>query len=280
MKIAIFYFSGTGNTWWAAGQLATRLHDRDCEVTVQSVENPLISDEQLLSRTLSEADQIVLGYPIYCSDAPAPVKDFVKKLPRFAKRKNISIFCTQNSFSGDGDSFLRKTLRHKGLTLRQSIQINMPTNFQVPIPPFSFFPPESGEKLEKMKERANWALSRFADLIVADEKYIQGKNPGYRLFGSLMRWIWKFGIKGLPRHLWADKSRCTRCGLCVESCPVHNILLENELPVFGKKCISCFRCYNFCPACAVNYLKGTLDTGKFLRYHGPVKELTPDKFKD
>ena len=44
----------------------------------------------------------------------------------------------------------------------------------------------------------------------------------------------------------ADRSSCTRCGLCEDICPVNNITME-EFPVTGNKCEYCMRCVSMCP---------------------------------
>ena len=67
----IYYFSGTGNSRWAARQIAARLHD-----TAQDISKL----RQLPD--LTHESQIGLVFPIYAWGAPEPVLSFVKKLPK------------------------------------------------------------------------------------------------------------------------------------------------------------------------------------------------------
>ena len=45
-------------------------------------------------------------------------------------------------------------------------------------------------------------------------------------------------------------SKCTKCGLCAEKCPVQAIDKNDPVNVKGQTCISCMRCIAVCPASA------------------------------
>ncbi len=50
-----------------------------------------------------------------------------------------------------------------------------------------------------------------------------------------------------------DAETCTRCGVCVEACPVGAVSLDAEggLPAFSGDCIGCWACFNNCPERAI-----------------------------
>jgi Fe-S-cluster-containing hydrogenase component 2 len=53
---------------------------------------------------------------------------------------------------------------------------------------------------------------------------------------------------------WVDKEKCTGCGLCVETCPVETIHLENEISDINMdNCIRCGRCHDICPEEAIRH---------------------------
>lgn len=50
----------------------------------------------------------------------------------------------------------------------------------------------------------------------------------------------------------ANPDRCTRCGSCIEQCPVSALSMGTQLPqVDANKCISCFCCQEICPEKAI-----------------------------
>ena len=63
-KIIIYYFSGTGNTWWIATTLQSQLKDH--AVDCYSIETLAIED---LTNQAALADHIILGFPVYGSTA-------------------------------------------------------------------------------------------------------------------------------------------------------------------------------------------------------------------
>jgi len=69
----IFYFSGTGNTWWAAQRLAEELEKYKFQTSTHSIEQ--VSQEKA-NDLIGQADLVGLGYPIYGSDAPLIMQDF------------------------------------------------------------------------------------------------------------------------------------------------------------------------------------------------------------
>lgn len=84
----IFYFSGTGNSAWAARQLARLTGDTACDITTLK-ELP----------DMDSAKQLGFVFPVYAWGAPEVMGAFVKKLPR----RQIFTFgvCTCGSDAGN-----------------------------------------------------------------------------------------------------------------------------------------------------------------------------------
>ena len=71
---------------------------------------------------------------------------------------------------------LKKQLKHKGYKFLQSVQINMTTNFNVAMLPFSLSKPASGKKLEKKKAKALKKIKKLAIKINEEKSYIEGRR--------------------------------------------------------------------------------------------------------
>ncbi len=83
------------------------------------------------------------------------------------------------------------------------------------------------------------------------------KYEGFTLPSNyLIRLIPQFLLRWLGRLIWvhpkADLEKCTACGVCVRSCPVHAIQMVDGYPVTDYHvCINCLCCNESCPENAV-----------------------------
>ena len=47
---------------------------------------------------------------------------------------------------------------------------------------------------------------------------------------------------------------CIGCGLCVRSCPMNNLAINDGKATASDKCAMCYRCLNICPKQAITIL--------------------------
>jgi len=43
-----------------------------------------------------------------------------------------------------------------------------------------------------------------------------------------------------------DNDKCTGCGVCVDTCPVKAIKIENKKAIISEECIECGACIDQC----------------------------------
>ncbi len=91
----------------------------------------------------------------------------------------------------------------------------------------------------------------FWDLYVGDfiySRFIRNKS-------ILPFFHWYFGIR--PE---IDKNKCTKCGKCIEICPVNAITITEEIKIERKKCqeVRCFKCMDICTEDAITIKGGYL----------------------
>ena len=53
------------------------------------------------------------------------------------------------------------------------------------------------------------------------------------------------------RFYKVDKNKCIKCMKCVNDCPAHNIVFENDKFKFKGHCLMCQKCVMYCPKQAV-----------------------------
>lgn len=272
-KIPIFFFSGTGNTWWVGECLAQALNQRGMTAEVVSIEQ---ITSGVAAEIIREADVLGLGYPVYGSDAPNIMKDFIEALPNRTQMLPTMIYVTQLGWSGNGASFMRSKLKKKGYDVRWAVEFKMPNNISLDLGKlvnelFSIFKPD----LQATAAKAG----KLAECIVIGKKWIEGGIPILNM-GWTQRIPFRWATPWITTHTWSvDEDKCSACGKCERICPVGNISMVEGLPEWHDHCSKCVRCFNYCPELAILAFKKAFNPEVFgtTPYRGPVPEFRPEQ---
>ena len=100
------------------------------------------------------------------------------------------------------------------------------------------------------------------------------KNPIKIPLDLTFHLLYNLFAKKLIKKLHVDDT-CTGCGLCEKICPVDNITLVEDLPIFADRCFFCMRCISQCPQKSIQIGKMTQD--KF-RWKGPKGKYNSKKY--
>lgn len=111
------YFSGTGNTKYCLEKFVA-LYDRNIEIT------PL-EDEGTIEKVAHHKD-IIFAYPIYYSNLPKIVRDFICGNSDVWKGKHIFIIATMGLFSGDGAGVSARLFKRYGAQIWGGLHLKMP----------------------------------------------------------------------------------------------------------------------------------------------------------
>ena len=280
MNIQIFYFSGTGNTWWVTNKIVSYLKLEGHNIETTSIESPEIADTGNLNKLINKSDIIGFGYPIYGSDTPKIMFEFISKLAQIADikiPKPTLVYCTELACSGNGSWFLKNKLKKKGLKINWAVHFRMPNNISVPQSPFKYDIPL--ENLSKFLSRAEKRASKLAQRISSGKKWIQGRNPISKIIGDGQRFFYRLEYKNMSQKWSVDERLCTDCMRCIEICPAGNIEFVNDVIQYSDKCNLCMRCYNFCPTQAIMYAEKHHKQEKGKPYKGPTPEFKPEILK-
>jgi len=271
--IVIFYFTGTGNTKYVCDYLSTVMNNK--KKNTKSIDITSITTKKA-NMFINQSDIVFLAYPIYGSDMPENMKEFIQKMPN-VKDKPLGVICTQYLFSGDGASIMYKTLHKKGYNQRWAYQINMPSNLSLKGSPFHQSADYEYHETKHLK-KARIKIKRIAKNIENNKKRLGDHTIIHKVMAMSQRPLYrKMGRKKYIQLLNIDYDKCTTCGLCVASCPNDVLVIENERVIYKdrEQCTFCLRCLNFCPQGAITFNGGR----KVPLYKGPTKDIYKQLFK-
>ncbi|MCD4784175.1 MAG: EFR1 family ferrodoxin [Candidatus Eremiobacteraeota bacterium] len=274
----ILYFSGTGNTNWVMKKIKDGLEEGgySCEMLAADVLQSECGrdvgkgpDKELLAGRLKDFVPpevvLILGFPVYGSNVPDPLKELLPLLPDGEGRK-LATIATLHKAGGDACNLPEKMLEKRGYKSVLATYIKMPNN--VKVPKFDFFEIKNGDELNSFYDSAGKAVEDIVDVLIEGDTRFEGKGIGDYILGISQRLGEQlFSDPFFVSHFFAH-AKCIRCGLCAESCPMGNISMEKGYPDFGKNCCLCLRCYNFCPVNAIQITDATLNEKKYTRYKG------------
>jgi flavodoxin/Pyruvate/2-oxoacid:ferredoxin oxidoreductase delta subunit len=271
MSIEIYYFSGTGNSLFAAKEIAGKINGKLVSI-------PSVNEE---AHVRTEADSVGIVFPVYYatndSGVPLIIRRFIQKLENL-NSKYIFAVATCGSMPGMTIENVAKLVKSRGGELAAGFTVKM-----------------NNETLSQ--EKQDKALAHQKEKLDTICKYVLSRKRGRLETRSIMRKIalaplLYLAIKpafsrryrklsGSP-HLpfselipVADKSfqvnpKCSGCGICAQVCPVSNIELVDGRPVWQHHCETCLACYSWCPQAAI----GGEIVSYNARYHHPTVKLS------
>lgn len=272
--MVLFFFSGTGNTWWCAATFAREAAASGLQVECISLE---AVKSNVAHTRIQEADLLGLAYPVYGSDAPEPVHQFVQSLAPVdteAAPQRALVFCTQYLWSGDGAAVGADLLTERGFPVIWTQHILMPNNVCLPIQPKLPFTNDLGRLGGKLR-RARTKLRHLAVRVAQGRPLHHGRSLGARLLGRLQREPYRRLQPTLRTVLAIDHDICIHCGLCLEICPVSNIADFGGSLMMQGQCVFCLRCYNFCPVAAITAAGRHHEQRRGTPYRGPCPNFDP-----
>ena len=269
----IFYFSGTGNSKWAAKTLALETGD-----TLVSIPEVINSD---CSFTIEKDEHVGFIFPIHGWRVPSIVKEFITKLTIKTLGEDTShvkhyCFCLVTAGDTIGKAMERFQQQIKSVTVNDALSLKavcsliMPESY-VGLPSMDV---DTKEKELEKKEHASKQLKEFSNILKQhphkDSNQIWGWNQLIRgpipsfFSGPVGGFFERFLITDKPFHV--DSRRCVKCGICANVCPVSDIKgglgFEPEW-LHNGKCLTCFSCYHHCPHHAIEFGKRTQKKGQY-----------------
>ena len=244
----IFYYSGTGNSKYAAKRIADALGD-----TLLSMNERIKAGD---FSPVETSERLVVVTPTYAWRIPRIVRDWLMKTElRGAKR--IWFVMTCGIEIGDAGSYNRALCQAKGVGCMGTAQLVMPENY------IAMFNAPQADEARAIVAKAEPDIDRVIASIRAEEAFAPTRRGLYDRFmsGPVNPIFYSFCVKA---GAFTVSDACVGCGRCEKLCPTNTVTLHDGKPVWGKGCTHCMACICYCPAAAIEYGKKSL--GK-PRYH-------------
>jgi len=237
MREMVLYFTGTGNSRYAAKILAKELAD-ECF----SMNDAIRSGNR--DELFSERPWVIVT-PTYAWRIPAVVEEWLSSV-RLTGSDKAWFVMTCGDGTGNAAAYLKAFCRKKGFRYMGLRSVVMPENYIA-----MFHTPEKAEAQEIL-ELAVPVLRKAAARIRAGLAF-PGKRSGpvgNLESGLLNHGFYRFFIRAKG---FRTTEACTGCGKCAALCPMRNIEIQNDRPVWGNACTHCMACISACPENAVEY---------------------------
>ena len=283
----IFYFSGTGNTRWAAIRLASATQERLIDIAEEMRRMKTSGVDKTEPFILKEGERLGFVFPVHGWRVPRLVRDFLSQLvvtqttedltsADSSARKNPHQAPFTYAVCTAGDS-IGLTIENLNATLAANDSLNALGIHEVSSA-YSLIMPESYVGLPFMdvdpKEKEIRKKEKSAqELEVICEEVFNRKESINRLVKGFWPWGMTKIIGGFFEHVLitdkrfhVEKDKCVKCGICANVCPVGDIKGgHGEYPewLHHKDCLTCFTCYHHCPHHAIEFGKQTQKKGQY-----------------
>lgn len=243
MKKTVAYFSGSGNTYYAAKKIA------------EGIGAELMAIPDILADPDSFEIPEVLGivFPTYMFSPAGPAVTFVEEI--FGKRdmsemQYLFLVATYGITPVGSPKKLENFISRTGCASSYAAAVKFPETFI----PLKKIPSE--DKIEAIYRAADKTLER----IIADLNAEKLKPAGRTILRHINSIHAVMNVaKDSAKKFETVSSKCVLCGDCVRGCPTGNIKIESGKVVFGDNCVACWGCYHRCPQKAIRR-KGQKDS--------------------
>jgi flavodoxin/NAD-dependent dihydropyrimidine dehydrogenase PreA subunit len=247
----ILYFTGTGNSRFIAKKIASATGDQLISINEKIKKNDLTE--------IKEGEILIFVVPTYAWRIPKIVEEWILKVDFHGASKAYFVMNCGDSI-GNAGKYNSRICRQKGFEYMGTSEIVMPENY------IALYKAPDNETSKKIIHKAIPKIENIAKNMKQGEKLPEKElHLSDRFNSSFINTVFYPFIVKADKFIVNDK--CIGCGKCEKECPLNNINIRENKPVWDKNCTHCMACICKCPVEAIEYGKNSI--GK-VRYQCPM----------
>lgn len=250
----IFYFTGTGNSYYVARRMAKTFSMNEITRITAKMDEP--------SKIINN-NTVCIVTPLYFGGLPVIVEKFIHDLD-LESTKDVLLMVTRNFAPSWIDEQIKDIL---GNRLKGLYYINMPGNYL-----FEYNPPGK-EKANRKLEKADITIDKIADDIKSGNLTIKKYDIFSKTFFKKFYDYYKKRVLPVTDKKFKILGNCNACGLCKKVCPLDNIQIADKKPKWLGHCQECTACIHSCPKQAIQHGSKTVKRNRYIHPQIGTNEL-------
>lgn len=246
-RTIIFYFTGTGNSLYVAKEIAKIFKEVDIVAIPQAVNKKEFNYE--------DYSDVGFVFPLYFMGMPVMVKDFIDKI-NIPKATYIFSIITRAYTRGLVFTEINRSLMKQGKNLNYGRYISFPDCY------IRWDQAHSEEAQQKVFKKAANQLEIIKQELLEEKACIQKEGIILNVTSSVINKVWKARLSSINKTFKVSKD-CTKCGICIRTCPAKNIILEGKVLKWNGNCQDCMACVQSCPHKAIYFNRRTKNKRRY-----------------
>ena len=245
--MTILYFSSTGNCLYLAKRIGGEVIS--------------IPDCKKGSVYYFEDDRVGVVFPVYGLCVPPFIEEFLENTE--ITTEYFFAIATYGFFPGAVCRQVGQIQTKNGRGFDYANRLKMAENCVT----FSDMAKQKGDSDKQQK-----CIAEILNDLSSEKKMIRSDSLFKRFMtrNHLKDYEFPIGV-GITESIRINDA-CIGCETCVRLCPMENITIINNRPLFGNNCVSCGACLQHCPTNAIHHEKEK-SSARYRNPHIDINEL-------